>query len=58
MVMASNINPKCEIVLYANNLFILNCVNPKTVPIIKDKRELKSKLDVQTKLQEINKLLV
>ena len=36
-------------VLNANNLFILDCVNPTTVPIIKDKRELNNKLVVQEK---------
>jgi hypothetical protein len=44
-----NINPTCEIVLNAKSLFILDCVNPTTVPITKDKRELKSKLVVQEK---------
>lgn len=48
---ANNIKPRCEIVLYANSLFILNCVKPKTVPIIKDKNELKSKPEVQLKLK-------
>jgi hypothetical protein len=50
--------PKCDIVLYANNLFILNCVKPKTVPIIKDKRELTNKLLVQLKLNSNKDLLV
>lgn len=41
--------PICEIVLYANNLFILNCVKPSTAPIIKDKNELNSRPEVQLK---------
>jgi len=45
----SNINPTCDIVLKANSLFILDCVNPTIVPIIKDKRELNNKLVVQEK---------
>ena len=44
---AKSIKPRCDIVLYANNLFILNCVKPNTVPTINDKNELKSKPDVQ-----------
>ncbi len=48
---ANNIKPRCDIVLYANNLFILNCVKPNTVPIIKDKKELNSKAEVQVKLK-------
>ena len=48
---AKRIKPICDIVLYANNLFILNCVKPSTVPIIKDNNELKSKPDVQLKLK-------
>ena len=43
MLKANSIKPKCDIVLYANNLFILNCVKPNTVPIIKDKNELNNK---------------
>ncbi len=48
---AKSIKPRCDIVLYANSLFILNCVKPKTVPTIKDKNELKSKPEVQLKLK-------
>ncbi len=51
IVKANNIKPRCEIVLYANSLFILSCVKPKTAPIIKDKKELKSKPEVQLKLK-------
>jgi hypothetical protein len=49
MVKPNNIKPTCDIVLKANSLFILDCVNPTTVPITKDKRELNSKLVVQEK---------
>ena len=42
---ANNIKPRCKIVLYAKSLFILNCVKPKIVPINRDNKELKSKLD-------------
>ena len=55
---ANNIKPRCEIVLYAKSLFILNCVKPNTVPIIRDKRELSNKLDLQLKLNGKNELLV
>ena len=55
---ANNIKPRCEIVLYAKSLFILNCVKPKTVPIIRDNKELKSKLDLQLKLNGKYELLV
>ncbi len=51
IVKANSIKPRCDIVLYASNLFILNCVKPKTLPNIKDKNELKSKPDVQLKLK-------
>ena len=50
--------PKCEIVLYANNLLILNWVNPKTVPIIKENKELTNKLVVQVYSVVIYTLLV
>ena len=46
MLRAKSIKPRCEIVLYANNLFILNCVRPKTAPIIKDKKELNNNPEV------------
>jgi hypothetical protein len=49
MVNPNNINPTCDIVLKAKSLFILDCVNPTTVPIISDKRELNNKLIVQEK---------
>jgi hypothetical protein len=49
IVKPNNINPTCDIVLKAKSLFILDCVNPTTVPIIRDKRELNSKLVVQEK---------
>ena len=45
-IKANNINPICDIVLYANNLFILVCVKPNTVPIIKEKKQLIDKLVV------------
>lgn len=51
MLKASSINPRCEIVLYANSLFILNCVSPKTLPIIRDKKELKVNPLIQLKLK-------
>jgi hypothetical protein len=47
MLNANKIKPRCEIVLYANNLFIRNCVKPTTEPMIKESRELISKLVVQ-----------
>ena len=40
MLNANNINPTCDIVLNAYNLFILDCVKPNSEPIIKDKSEL------------------
>jgi hypothetical protein len=49
IVKPNNINPTCDIVLKAKSLFILDCVNPTTVPITRDKRELNSKLVVQEK---------
>jgi hypothetical protein len=49
MVNPNNKNPTCDIVLKAKSLFILDCVNPTTVPIISDKRELNNKLIVQEK---------
>jgi hypothetical protein len=49
MVNPNNIKPTCDIVLKAKSLFILDCVNPTTVPIIRDKRELNNKLIVQEK---------
>ena len=42
----------------AKSLFILNCVKPKMVPIIRDNKELKSKLDLQLKLNGKYELLV
>lgn len=36
-------------VLNAKSLLILDCVNPTTVPIIKDKRELNNNVVVQEK---------
>ena len=45
-------------VLKASNLFILNWVNPTTVPIINDNKELTKKIVVQVKLKENNILLV
>ena len=44
---ASNINPTWDIVLYANNPFILNCVKPTTVPVIRDIKELNNNVVVQ-----------
>jgi len=37
---ANNINPTWDIVLKANNIFIMNCVKPTTVPIIGEIKEL------------------
>ena len=51
MLRAKSIKPRCDIVLYANNLFILNCVKPKIAPIIKDKNELNNKPEVHVKLK-------
>jgi len=45
-------------VLNAKSLLILDCVNPTTVPIIKDKRELNNKVVVQEKSISNNDLLV
>ena len=45
----NSINPTCEIVLKAKSLLILDCVNPTTVPITSDKRELNSKVVFQEK---------
>lgn len=53
MLRASNINPKCDIVLYANSLFILYWFKPNTVPIIKDSKELNSKTIVQLNALEV-----
>ena len=55
---AKSIKPMCEIVLYAYSLFILNCVNPTTVPTINDNNELSNKLVVHVKLNANNDLLV
>ena len=44
---ANNIKPTWDIVLYASNLLILNCVKPTTVPIINERRELINKAYVQ-----------
>ena len=44
---ANNIKPTWDIVLYASNLFILNCVKPTTVPIINERSELINKAYVQ-----------
>ncbi|CAK5273028.1 unnamed protein product [Mycena citricolor] len=45
MLKDNNINPKCDIVLYASSLFICDCAKPKTVPITKDNKEpINSKL--------------
>ena len=54
----NSINPTCDIVLKANNLLILDCVNPTTVPITKDKTELNNKLVVQEKSRPNIGLLV
>jgi hypothetical protein len=40
-------------VLYANNLFILDCVKPKTDPMINDKRLLNIKIIFQESVNEI-----
>lgn len=45
----NKINPTCEMVLNAKSLLILDCVNPTTVPIINDKRELNNSVVVQEK---------
>lgn len=49
MLRPNNINPTWDIVLKAKSLFILDCVNPTTVPIIRDRRELNNRLCVQEK---------
>lgn len=49
MAKASNIKPRCEIVLYAKSLFILNCVKPNTDPIIKDNKLLNNNITFQEK---------
>jgi hypothetical protein len=49
MLKPNNIKPTCDIVLKAKSLFILDCVNPTTVPIIRDRRELNNRLCVQEK---------
>ncbi len=49
MLKANNIKPTWLIVLYANNLFILDCVKPKTVPIINESKELINKISIQLK---------
>lgn len=46
---ASNMNPTCDIVLYANNLLILDCVNPKTDPMIKENKLLNINMFFQEK---------
>jgi hypothetical protein len=43
----NKMNPTCEIVLNAKSLLILDCVNPTTVPITRDKRELNKRVVVQ-----------
>ena len=58
IVKPSNINPTWDIVLNAKSLFILDWVNPTTVPIIKDKRELNNKLVVQENSKSNSGLLV
>ncbi len=50
--------PRCDIVLYANNLFILDWVKPNSVPIIKENKELTNKLDIQLNLDAKKELLV
>ena len=57
MLKVNKIKPKCDIVLYANNLFILDCVKPNIVPIIKDNTELSNKIKVHLKLK-VNKQLI
>ena len=49
---ASSINPTWLIVLYAYNLFTLNCVSPNTLPINNDKRLLNNNMFFQEKLKE------
>ena len=44
---ANNINPTWLMVLYANNLLILNCVRPTIVPIKRENKELTNKVEVQ-----------
>lgn len=51
---ANSMKPRWEIVLYAYNLFTLNWLNPKTAPIIKDKKLLSSKVNVQEKLKNMS----
>ena len=49
---ASKINPTWLIVLYANSLFILNCVKPSTDPINKDNKLLINSIFFQEKLNK------
>ncbi len=49
---ANRIKPTWDIVLYANNLLILNCVKPTIVPTNKESKELINKLNVQLKSQK------
>lgn len=55
---ANNMKPTCEMVLYANNLLILNCVRPTTEPITNESKELTNKLDVQLNWKLNKELLV
>ena len=50
MLKANKMKPRCDIVLYAKSLFILNWLNPTIVPIINYKKELINKLLVQENL--------
>lgn len=49
----SKINPTWLIVLYANNLFILDCVSPKTDPTTKDKKLLNTNITLQESVNDI-----
>lgn len=55
---ANNKKPKCEIVLKANNLFILFSLKPSIEPIINESNELTNRLVVQVYLKEIDKELL
>ncbi len=51
IVKANNINPTWLMVLYANNLFILNCVKPKTDPITRENKLLNNSIFFQEKFK-------
>ena len=50
---AKKIKPTWLIVLYASNVFILNCVSPSPEPIIKENRLLNNNIFVQEKPKKL-----